>query len=145
MSGVLGTSPGDTYGSPLGAEIAEEPIPFAEPDNSYGSPIPPPYSTIGLPPFVDDYPPSYAMVEAVPDPRPSYGSPHGGVTEDYNTPSYQDSYGSPHGGIKRDSGDFHQTSRCRHSLVLLYPREDSGTSGGMYHEEASQNKEIWSR
>ena len=144
MSGVLGTSPGDAYGSPLGPAFVEEPTPYAEPDNSYGSPQPPPYSTIGLPPFVEDYPPSYAMVEAVPHPRPSYGSPHGGVAEDYNTPSYQDSYGSPHGGIKRDSADFPQTSRCRHSIVLLYPREDLGSTG-RYNEEASQNKEIWSR
>ena len=75
VAGVLGTSPGNNYGPPLD----EEPIPFAEPDNSYnGPPLPPPYSTIGLPPFVEDHPPSYAMVEAIPDPRPSYGSPHGG-------------------------------------------------------------------
>jgi len=133
VSGVFGTSPGDTYGSPLGPAIHEEPIPFAEPDNSYGPPLPPPYSTIGLPPFVEDYPPSYAMVEAVPDPRPSYGSPHGGVTEDYKTPSYQESYGSPHGGIKRDSEDFLQISR-----------EYLGSSG-TYHAEVSQNTEIGSR
>ena len=141
MSGVLGTSPGDTYGSPHGPAIHEEPIPYAEPDNSYGPPLPPPYSNIGLPPFVEDYPPSYAMVEAVPDPRPSYGSPHGGVANDYKTPTYQESYGSPHGGIRRDSGDFLQTSRCMHSLVSNNPREDLGSSG-TYHDEVSQNKEI---
>ena len=121
MSGVLGTSPGDTYGSPHGPAIHEEPIPYAEPDNSYGRPLPTPYSTIKLPPFVEDYPPSYAMVEAVPDPRPSYSSPYGGVVEDYKTPSYQESYGSPHGGIRRDSGNFLQTSRCMHNLVSNIP------------------------
>ena len=141
MSGVLGTSPGDTYGSPHGPAIHEEPIPYAEPDNSYGRPLPTPYSTIKLPPFVEDYPPSYAMVEAVPDPRPSYGSPYGGVVNDYKTPSYQESYGSPHGGIKRDSGDFLQISRSKHFLVPNNPREDLGSSG-TYHDEVSPSNEI---
>ena len=122
VAGVLGTSPGNNYGPPLGPLLDEEPIPFAEPDNSYnGPPLPPPYSTIGLPPFVEDHPPSYAMVEAIPDPRPSYGSPHGGVVEEYKPPSYQDSYGSPHGGIKRDLEDFFQISRCNHFNILSSP------------------------
>ena len=138
---MLGTSPGDTYGSPHGPTLHEEPpIPFAEPDNSYDhqepSGLPPPYSTVGLPPFVEDYPPTYAVVEAVPDPRPSYGSPHGGVADKYKTPSYLDSYGSPHGGIKRE--DIFQISRSVNAAFPHIPREDMGSTR-TYFEEA-ENK-----